>query len=148
MDFQFNFTTSSSTARPAYQKDALFSLLSLNHAAQLVVSNSQNDYRMVQQSNGKFSLDIGFHTNNKTDETLAILGRGPDADALIVYPQIARIHSSFELVRESGAITLYDRSLNHSPKSQERCHTIRVQSTSQRPRTERPKYCAWDGRTK
>ena len=100
MDFQVESTPSSSKASSARHKDALFSLIARNHAASLVVFDFHNVYRLVKQNSGVFSLDVGFHTGSQIGETIAVIGRGTDADVLIADQQITRIQCSFELVRE------------------------------------------------
>ncbi|PGG99052.1 serine/threonine protein kinase [Blastomyces parvus] len=88
----------------------IFSLVPLNQRAREVIADPENQHLTSTQANGIVVLDIGFHIRSRTQDTLATLGRGDDADIYVSGSMVSKIQCSFEIETESNVIMLYDRS--------------------------------------
>ncbi|KAJ5799399.1 uncharacterized protein N7518_001467 [Penicillium psychrosexuale] len=89
---------------------ALFSLQPLNEQAKKVVSHPWNQHLTSKLSDGTVVLDIGFHIQSRSRQTIATLGRGGDADIFVEGATISKTQCSFEIEPTTNVIMLYDRS--------------------------------------
>ncbi|KAG5998415.1 hypothetical protein E4U43_002415 [Claviceps pusilla] len=94
---------------------ALFSLLpcSDSELAKSVVACPDNA-RHLSRGPGGDALDVGFHIRGKSSTTLAVLGRGPEADIYVRGASIGKVQCSFEVDLQTGVVMLYDRSLGQT----------------------------------
>jgi hypothetical protein len=94
----------------------LFSLVPVlgNERAKRAIAHPDNSHHLSTLSDGALALDIGFHIRGKSSNTLAILGRGVDADIYVEGSSIAKIQCSFEIDSDTGVVMFCDRSLAKS----------------------------------
>ncbi|KAH8726459.1 kinase-like domain-containing protein [Phaeosphaeriaceae sp. PMI808] len=93
---------------------ALFYLKPKNPQAEEIVSDQQNSVFATVSDEGKNVLDIGHIRPSGSNNTLATLGRGSDADIYIACPSISRIQCSFEVDPQTCVIMFHDRSRTHT----------------------------------
>lgn len=114
--------------RRQHHPEALFSLIPANEQAEQATRDLRNDhlawtYNVDAHGNEirgndigdkaittKLALDIGFHIRSRSARTLAILGRGEDADVFIGGSSISKIQCSFEINLDTKVVMLFDRS--------------------------------------
>ena len=105
--------------RPQPHSLALFSLVLIGDGpqerARAVLEHTDNSHLVstIPDYGDQLGLDIGFHIGSASRYTLATLGRS-GADITIEGSSISRIHCSFEIHQDSGAVMLYDRSNSQS----------------------------------
>ena len=95
---------------------SLFSLRPVqgNVRAKNAVSHPNNDHLAFKMSDGSLALEVGFHIRGTSSKTLAILGRGVDADIYVEGSGIAKIQCSFEIDLDTGVVMFCDRSFAKS----------------------------------
>lgn len=96
--------------------NALFSLVPLDEEADAVFDDPDNSDLVSILPSGRKVLDIGFHINPSSHNTLATLGRN-DCDITIRHKEIAIKQCSFEIDDLStGVVMFYDWSHSHTSK--------------------------------
>ena len=94
---------------------AVSSLEPLNQSAEEVVKYPDNQHLKSVDSSGRQRLDVGQSPSvSGLKNTFAVLGRGCQVDIFIPQSTVSKWQCSFERVKESGAIMLYDNSTSHS----------------------------------
>jgi hypothetical protein len=85
-----------------------------NERAERLVRHPNNAYNVSTLSDSTLAIDVGFHLRGNSSKTLAILGRGVDADIYVEGSGISRVQCSFEIDLDTGVVMLYDRSFANS----------------------------------
>ena len=79
-----------------------------------MVIHPDNQHNVSTLDGETLALDVGFHLRGRSSKTLAVIGRGIDADIYVEGSDIAKIQCSFEIDLEAGIVMLYDRSFAKS----------------------------------
>ncbi|KAL8805840.1 MAG: hypothetical protein Q9182_001752 [Xanthomendoza sp. 2 TL-2023] len=106
--------------RPQKHPHALFSLCPENQLAEQVIQEPRNRHLLetlqTEQGETKLALNVGFDIRSKSRSarTLAILGRGDDADIILHGSKISKIQCSFEINLDTKVVMLFHRSFSGS----------------------------------